>query len=686
MGYKALLIGNWQYVDPDEKLKAVHGPEHNLPRLRDALIEDNYGLFAVEDLWLRQNLTGVQIGVEIENFIEAAGPEDQLLFYYSGHGIRTTSGNLALCGVDVRFTNRDSMSFDTSKLRTWIDKRGRAQTTILVLDCCYSGQFLGSAIDEEEAVTNALGEGIAVLSSGGNEPVSDAFTKETPTEFTLALSKVLVDPDIPGMNGILSPSEVHRALAPYKLPEQPSLKLQQKGSLAMARRPLQSPIVAPTKPPLALRPGFPVEFETVTIDFHEDSVTVFSGTEEQPPHSMTLDELRKLALRRILELVDAVVREAPDIGQDPALELLVRRSWQGLGANLLQSALPLSLAHRLSGVGAPHQPTLRLRLRFDSSAKELARYPWEYLFLPGELASARDADADSVIHPLGLRRGVMIERAQPSADQPANKPVTVPSVVATGPKSPREPTGPATTNAAMTATRRWVSGDPPEAITPKPPAPLEIGIINGYGDPYAKLGRRIALEVDLMPSANLAFTRGLDRGHTSWADVIERIELDAPHCLVMMTPLEREQGNLSMKFPSDVDSDGRRGISEVVELLNGIDRLRLILMVNVAAPPSRDTFRRSITVAQRLSEEIKVPVVFSCHSPGLERTVEQLSSDQVSTFNGTLIHALSEGKPLDQSFCYARDWVMKILSDSNRLLFGAPGLFTHGEAHDVLGR
>jgi hypothetical protein len=153
-----------------------------------------------------------------------------------------------------------------------------------------------------------------------------------------------------------------------------------------------------------------------------------------------------------------------------------------------------------------------------------------------------------------------------------------------------------------------------------------------------------------------------------------------------MNPLEREQRNLMMKFPSAEPRDGRRGITEVVGLLQGIDRLQLIVMVNVAAPPSRDTFRRSISVAQRLSEEVMVPVVFMCHPPGLEQTIEQLPENQVSTFTGTLIHALSEGQPLDQSFCYARDWVMKTLSDSGRLLFGAPGLFTHGEAHDVLAR
>jgi hypothetical protein len=279
---------------------------------------------------------------------------------------------------------------------------------------------------------------------------------------------------------------------------------------------------------------------------------------------------------------------------------------------------------------------------------------------------------------------VMNERSLSSAAQPAPRPVTAPNVAVTGPRSPRDPLGAATTSRATT--RSSSAADPPGTTTPKPLAPLEIGIINGYGDPYDKLGRRISEEVELMPSANLAFTRGLDRAHTSWADVIERIELDAPHCLVLMNPLEREQRNLMMKFPSAEPRDGRRGITEVVGLLQGIDRLQLIVMVNVAAPPSRDTFRRSISVAQRLSEEIMVPVVFMCHPPGLEQTIEQLPENQVSTFTGTLIHALSEGQPLDQSFCYARDWVMKTLSDSGRLLFGAPGLFTHGEAHDVLAR
>src|SRR3954453_19302140 len=100
MAAKALLVGNWLYDDPDKRLLAVHGPEYNLKELNRALCHEQFGLFAPDEVTVRENVSGAQLGVEVERFLKAAKPQDQLLFYYSGHGDRTAAGNLALCGVD----------------------------------------------------------------------------------------------------------------------------------------------------------------------------------------------------------------------------------------------------------------------------------------------------------------------------------------------------------------------------------------------------------------------------------------------------------------------------------------------------------------------------------------------------------------------------------------------------------
>jgi hypothetical protein len=53
----ALLIGNWDYRDPDKVLVPLRGPEHDVKTLSDALTHPEFGLFDPANVTIERNLT-----------------------------------------------------------------------------------------------------------------------------------------------------------------------------------------------------------------------------------------------------------------------------------------------------------------------------------------------------------------------------------------------------------------------------------------------------------------------------------------------------------------------------------------------------------------------------------------------------------------------------------------------------
>ena len=265
--FRAVLIANAEYRDPDERLHRLNGPRHDLAAMWNALTHHELGLFPPENVKRVENQTSQEIADVLHGTIESTEPGQNLLIYYSGHGEQLAGNILGLCGVDVQYSKLQTQCFATDRLSVWI-RNCRAQSTIVVLDCCYGGQFKGAA-SPDIAWDKSFGRGTAVLSGGGNEPIKDADGDEPPT-FTKALTSILTDEGVPGAEGWLTAEQAFGALDKLRPPLVPAPKrnTEAQGVIPLARRPASA---FNGNTPLK---GWPdkLEVSTVTVTFGPDQV------------------------------------------------------------------------------------------------------------------------------------------------------------------------------------------------------------------------------------------------------------------------------------------------------------------------------------------------------------------------------------------------------------------------------
>ncbi|MGH8905543.1 MAG: caspase, EACC1-associated type, partial [Egibacteraceae bacterium] len=140
--YKALLIGNSRFP-LDGNLRALEGPVNDVVELRNALTHPDVGLFQRGAVRVLPERTAQDILVELQRFFDAASRDDVLLLYYSGHGLLDTRNQLFLCAGDTRTDLLRATAVSNRQVNEMIDDSA-ARTTIIVLDCCYSGAFKGA--------------------------------------------------------------------------------------------------------------------------------------------------------------------------------------------------------------------------------------------------------------------------------------------------------------------------------------------------------------------------------------------------------------------------------------------------------------------------------------------------------------------------------------------------------------
>ena len=94
----ALLIGNCRYDQPG--LAELATPEQDVQALANVLRDPQIGCFDRVDLVVNQPCADV--GLAIGDTCAGKRPDDLLLIYYSGHGIKDRDGELCLTARDTR--------------------------------------------------------------------------------------------------------------------------------------------------------------------------------------------------------------------------------------------------------------------------------------------------------------------------------------------------------------------------------------------------------------------------------------------------------------------------------------------------------------------------------------------------------------------------------------------------------
>ncbi|WP_158942788.1 caspase family protein [Streptomyces sp. ERV7] len=177
--YRALLIGNADFPDEPE-LHALRGPANDLRELGAALTDPEVGLpWQVSELLDRGSQ---EVEEAMYDFFEGAARDDQLLLYYSGHGLLDIRGRLCLCTQDTTLARRGLRAVHHSYVTDLMD-HCPARTIIVVLDCCYSGRAADAKGPDPAAPFE--GRGRVVISSCERRGTAwDAPSEGEPSLFT----------------------------------------------------------------------------------------------------------------------------------------------------------------------------------------------------------------------------------------------------------------------------------------------------------------------------------------------------------------------------------------------------------------------------------------------------------------------------------------------------------------------
>src|SRR5574338_203032 len=135
-GKYALIIANTEYTDPG--LSQLMAPGQDAKEFWRVLSSPEIAGF--DDVIMLVNEESYRVAEHIEVFFDKKKPDDLLLLFFSGHGVKDENGSLYLA---VKNTNRSrlrSTAIKSDFIRSVMDEC-RSRRQVLILDCCNSGAF-----------------------------------------------------------------------------------------------------------------------------------------------------------------------------------------------------------------------------------------------------------------------------------------------------------------------------------------------------------------------------------------------------------------------------------------------------------------------------------------------------------------------------------------------------------------
>jgi Caspase domain len=261
----ALLVAIDRYNDPG--LRQLRAPGHDLAVLSGVLQDPEIGGYQVQALHNEPlHLVQEHIG---ELFADRV-PDDRLLLYFSGHGLKTDSGELYLATTSTKLRRVTSTAVPSSFIRDEMT-RSRSRRIILLLDCCYGGAFsrgdlIARAGDQVEVLERFEGRGRAVITA--STAMQYAFERDRdlgvgtggPSVFTSALVRGLETGDADrDHDGLISVDELYDYLyeeVRRQVPDQtPTRSINTEGELFVARSRWRQPSLADRLPVARQQPA-----------------------------------------------------------------------------------------------------------------------------------------------------------------------------------------------------------------------------------------------------------------------------------------------------------------------------------------------------------------------------------------------------------------------------------------------
>jgi len=142
---RALIIANDTY--DHASLGQLRAPEADARALAGVLGDPDIGGFEVS---IVHNAASYEVQSHIDDLFTDSRPDDLLLLHFSGHGLKSDSGELFVAARNTRPDRLGSTAVPADFIQRCM-RTARARTIVLFLDCCYGGAF---------------GEGVAVRAAG----------------------------------------------------------------------------------------------------------------------------------------------------------------------------------------------------------------------------------------------------------------------------------------------------------------------------------------------------------------------------------------------------------------------------------------------------------------------------------------------------------------------------------------
>jgi hypothetical protein len=339
---KALIVANDEY--DQEALRDLLAPAADAETLGRVLGDQQIGDFTVQVV---RNEPAHVISAQIEELFSESRPDDVLLLHFSGHGLKSESGELFFAASNTRPNRLGSTAVSADFVQRCM-RASRSRSVVLLLDCCYGGAFAQGVKVRAAGDVNVLdsfpqertggGRGRAVITASsameyafeGDRLADDQHRR--PSVFTSALVEGLATGDADrDEDGWVSLNELYdyvfdkvREQNPHQTP---SRHVELEGELYVARsrrrriRPAPLPPdlqAALTDPNMYTRLGTVSELQSRLTS---DNLPVAAGAYE------ALAELARTDIRSVGDPAGAVLRQAALHPEET--ELHFGRIWQG---------------------------------------------------------------------------------------------------------------------------------------------------------------------------------------------------------------------------------------------------------------------------------------------------------------------------------------------------------------------
>ena len=132
---KALIIANDEYEQ--EALHNLLAPGADAEALGRVLGDAQIGDFCVQVV---RNEPSYVIEARIEDLFSESRPDDLLLLHFSGHGLKSESGELFFAAANTKPNRLGSTAVSADFVQRCM-RDSRSRSIVLLLDCCYGGAF-----------------------------------------------------------------------------------------------------------------------------------------------------------------------------------------------------------------------------------------------------------------------------------------------------------------------------------------------------------------------------------------------------------------------------------------------------------------------------------------------------------------------------------------------------------------